>query len=274
MKIYDCFTFFNENLMLELRLNTLDKFVDYFVIVECGQTHQGTFKGKQIDHSILAKFKDKIRYIYLEDFNDVDIASFEEWLQAWKRENYQREQLAKGLYDAKPDDIVIVSDLDEVPDLSKINFKDVKEDVLAFKMSWYYYKFNLKHTESWFGSKLCSYKNLKGPQWLKSLKLHKRYPWWRLDKFFAKNYVRSFKIVNNGWHFTYVMNTENIIKKLESYAHIEHNNEQNKNPAYIESCISKGIDIIYPQHRLEKVEESLLPQFIIENREKFAEFIA
>ena len=70
------------------------------------------------------------------------------------------------------------------------------------------------------------------------------------------------------------MNTKNIIKKLESYAHIEHNNEQNKNPEYIESCISKGIDIIYPQCKLKKIEESLLPYYIIENREKFSEFIA
>ncbi|MDG2348431.1 MAG: hypothetical protein P8L77_03095 [Gammaproteobacteria bacterium] len=273
MKIYDCFPFFNENLMLELRLNTLDKFVDYFVIVECGQTYQGTFKGKQIDHSILDKFKDKIRYIYLEDFNDIDVTKFNEYLHAWKREEYQRDQLAKGLYDAKPDDIIIVSDLDEISDLSKINFKDIKEDVWALEMNSCYYKFNLKYTGNWLGAKLCRYKNFKGAQWLRNLKVHKRYPWWRLDKFFAKNYVHSFKIVKNGWHFSYLMDTKKIIKKLESFSHTEFNNEHYKNPEYIESCISNGIDLFDPQNRLEKVEESLLPQFIIENREKFAEFI-
>ena len=69
MKIFDCFTFNDENSILEIRLNEMTKWVDFFVIVEFGENHQGKKKGKKIDQKILNKFKDKIKYFYVEKFN-------------------------------------------------------------------------------------------------------------------------------------------------------------------------------------------------------------
>ena len=102
MKIFDCFTFNDENSILEIRLNEMNKYIDYFIIVEFGENHQGGKKGKKIDEKVLEKFKNKIRYIYVDKFN--------ENFSSWERENFQRNYIINGLYDAEDNDIVLISD--------------------------------------------------------------------------------------------------------------------------------------------------------------------
>ena len=106
MKIYDCFIFFNENLLTEIRFNILDKFVDYFVVCESYYDHRGNKKGYLFDLNKFKKFKDKIIYVQIDEFpKNLDV---------WERQDYQRDFLKNGLKNTKPDDLIIYSDADEI----------------------------------------------------------------------------------------------------------------------------------------------------------------
>ncbi len=261
MKIFDCFTFNDENLILEIRLNELSKYIDYFIIVEFGENHQGARKGKKIDEKILDKYKNKIRYIYVDKFNKN--------LTSWERENYQRNYIKKGLFDAENEDIIIISDLDEIPNLKKINFNNIKNSIYAFKQINMMYKFNLVRDFSWIGTKLCKLKKLKSPQWIRSLKVNKKYSYFRIDKFFSKNYTHNFKVIENGgWHFGWIRSIEEIIEKLNSFAHIEFNNSKIKNYKYIKECIYNNISFLDNNEKLKEIQLNLLPEYLIKNKEK------
>lgn len=265
MKIFDCFTFNDENPLLEIRLNEMNKFVDFFVIVEFGESHQGNRKGKKIDSDILDKFKQKIRYYYVENFKKNQTS--------WERENYQRNYIMNGLHDADDNDIIIISDLDEIPNLKKIKILDLKNYVYAFKQINTMYKFNLVRDFDWLGTKLCKFKKLKSPQWLRSLKVHKRYSYLRVDKFFSQNYTHDFKIIENGgWHFGWIRNIDEIINKINSFAHEEFNNSKFKNYKYIQECINKNVNFLNTDENLKKIELDLLPNYLISNKEKFKNY--
>ncbi len=266
MKIFDCFTFNDENLILELRLNELKKFVDYFVIIEFGENHQGKKKGKKIDKKILKRFNNKIRYFYIE--------KFPKNLNSWDRENFQRNTILKGLKDASKDDIIIISDLDEIPNLNKLNLRDINDTIYAFRQINTMYKFNLIRDSDWLGSKLCKFKKLKSPQWLRSLKVRKKYNLLRLDKLFSNNYVHNSKIIENGgWHFGWIREISQIIQKLESFAHTEFNNDKFKNFDFIEECIKKKVNFLDTNEKLEKIELNQLPKYLIKNKNKFKHFL-
>lgn len=266
MKIYDCFTFNDENDLLEIRLNELNYYIDYFVIIEFGINHQGTFKGKKINSNLLNKFKNKIRYYYFK--------TFDKNLNSWGRENFQRNQINKGILDAKDDDIILVSDVDEIPNLKNFDFKKVKEHIYAFSQMHSMYKFNLQRTERWIGTKLCRKEILKSPQWLRSLKVHKKYSFFRIDKYFSKNYYSKFKIINEGgWHFGWLKNSHQIIEKINSYAHTEHNTKQFNNKLYIEKCIANNINFLDKKKLKYKKKLNFLPMYILNNQKKFNQWI-
>jgi beta-1,4-mannosyl-glycoprotein beta-1,4-N-acetylglucosaminyltransferase len=267
MKIYDCFLFNGENLVLEIRLNQLSKFIDYFIIVEFGETHSGIKKKSSIDKDILKKFKNKIRYFYLKE----EIST----LNSWERESYQRNQISKGLFDASDDDLIIISDSDEIPNLEKINFREINENVYAFSQKHSMYKINLYRNTKWIGSKMCKKKVLPSPQWLRSLKVHKKYKPYRLDKLFDKTYYPKFKIIENGgWHLGWLMKTDEIIKKLESYAHTEHNNNVLKDPVFINDCMVKKISFLDTRDIL-TVDTNLenIPSYIRKNLKRYYEWL-
>ena len=266
MNIYDCFTFNDENEILEIRLNELDKYVDYFVIVESGETHRGKPKIKSISDSIITKFKSKIRYYYID--------GFDKNYKPWQRENFQRNYIKHGLYDAKKEDIIIVSDVDEIPNLKKFNFKEVNNFVFGFLQAHTMYKFNLIREYDWVGSKLCNFRKLKSPQWLRDLKTHKKYSRLRIDKYFSSTYDFDFKLVNNGgWHFGWIKNTKELIKKLESFAHAELDIESIKNEDFIDNCISNKINFFNTDQKLIHDKNLDLPSFIQENKHKYKNFL-
>jgi len=230
MKIYDCFMYFDEDIVLDVRLNVLDKYVDKFVIIESEFNHKGEKRTPLFNINKFIKFKDKIEYILVGTMpNEIEIINEKDSkneiyrksiFNAWKRENYQRNQIKKGLVSASNDDWVIISDLDEIPNLEKINIKEIKEDLIFFKQDMMYYKFNLKLKDyEWVGSKACKMKNLISPQWIRDIK-GKKYNWWRIDTFFSKRkYKNIFFVKDGGWHFSYLKNPKNIEKKLKSYLH-------------------------------------------------------
>ena len=169
MIIYDCFMYFDEDLLLDLRLNTLSKYVSKFVITEATYTHNGTKKKLRFDINNFKKFKDKIKYIIvdtqppnilpIDDRDNFEKKGQKLILNGYARDNYQRNKLADGIKEAADDDIIIISDLDEIPNLKKINFNQIKNKIIQFKQKMFYYKLNLYYPEFyWFGSRACKKK--------------------------------------------------------------------------------------------------------------------
>jgi len=230
MKIFDCFMYFDEDLILDLRLNLLNNYVDEFVIVESIYTHSGKQRKLLFDIKKFEKFKNKINYIILKDppldldiFNKVETENKRNSkyiLNAVKRENLQRNTILNGLKSALPDDLIIISDLDEIPNLENNNIKDIENKIILFKQKFFYYKFNLKlNNFVWHGSKACRKKDLISPQWLRNIK-DKIYPIWRLDTLFSNKKYQSVKIINNGgWHFSNIKTPADIEKKMKTYLH-------------------------------------------------------
>ncbi len=194
MKIYDCFMYFDEEVVLDVRLNTLNEFVDYFVIVESIYTHKGDPRELKFNHKKFEKFKDKIIYIVDEEtYPQTDEINTEDSegeksrkaiFNAVYRENGQRNLITRGLKKASDEDIIMVSDVDEIPKLSELNFKNINEKIILFKQNMFYYKFNLWLPNLiWTGTKACKKKNLVNPQWLRNIK-DRKYSFFRIDTFF------------------------------------------------------------------------------------------
>ena len=230
MNIYDCFMYFDEDLLLDLRLNTLDKYVKKFVITEATYAHNGSKKELKFDISKFKKFKDKISYHVVDEqpkniLGLIDGESKEKRgekliLNGMARDYFQRENLIKGLSDILDDDIVLISDLDEIPNLQNINLFEIKNNTYIFEQAIFYYKLNLIYDEFvWHGTRGIKYKNFISPQWLRNIK-GKNYPKWRLDTFFSKKkYSNLIFIKNGGWHFTCLKTPEQLQKKLLNFAH-------------------------------------------------------
>ena len=268
MAIYDCFQFFDEEHILDLRLNILNEFVDFFVIVESTTDHQGNSKKLNFDLKKFKKFDSKIIYIVVDDTSE-----------AIKKphiggeslvEQHQRNSLMRGLKKSHDNDLIILSDVDEIPDLKKLNMFNKKKKYAVFSQRMFNYKINLlNETENnWHGSKICLKKNLKSPQWLRNLKF-KEYPFWRIDK------PKNLQIIENGgWHFAYLQKTENISKKIKSFAHGEFNKSNFSNPEAIKKKIDMGKDIFDREISYKKVEiDSSFPKYIVDNKEKLKEWI-
>ena len=257
MKIFDCFMYFDEDLILDLRLNLLNNYIDEFVIVESLYTHSGRRRKLLFDIKKYEKFKNKINYIILEDPPlDLDFINVNETensinskhiLNAVKRENLQRNTILNGLKLALPEDIIIISDLDEIPNLENNNIRNIKNKIILFKQKFFYYKFNLKlNNFPWHGSKACKKKNLISPQWLRNVK-DKIYPFWRLDALFSRKKYQDIKIIDNGgWHFSNIKTPADIEKKLKNYLH---HREYELNPIG-EEKISKIIEEKKPIYNL------------------------
>ncbi|MDA9092182.1 hypothetical protein N9J56_02705 [Pelagibacteraceae bacterium] len=230
MKIFDCFMYYDEDLILDLRLNLLNNYVDEFIIVESSYTHSGVPRKLQFNINKYLKFKDKINYIISEklphnlaeinDKDSEDLKNSKSILNAAKRENFQRNEILRGLNSAQLDDLIIISDVDEIPNLEKNNIKEVKNKIILFRQEFFYYKFNLKlNNFSWHGSKACKKKNLISPQWLRNIK-DKIYPYWRVDIFFSDKKYQNIKIFEDGgWHFSNIKTPAEIEKKLKTYLH-------------------------------------------------------
>ena len=230
MNIYDCFMYFDEDLLLDLRLNTLDNYVKKFVITEATYTHNGTKKKLRFDINKYKKFKDKIIYIVvdnqppnilqLEDSDSKDRRGEKLILNGMARDYHQRQELNKGLKNARDEDLILISDLDEIPNLNTLDFSNIKNEILIFEQKMFYYKLNLLYEEyKWFGTKGVRKKNFINPQWLRNIK-SKKYSKWRLDVLFSKKKYSNLKFIfNGGWHFTCLKTPEDLEKKLLNFAH-------------------------------------------------------
>ena len=222
--------YFDEDLLLDLRLHTLNKFVKKFVITEATYTHNGNKKKLNFDIEKFKKFKDKITYIIVDDQpdnikpllkNEAKHKRGEKLiLNGMARDYYQRENLLKGIKEAEENDLIIISDLDEIPNLSQLNFNEIGNNIVIFEQKMFYYKLNLFYEEyTWQGTKAVKRKNFISPQWLRNIK-GKKYSKWRLDTFFSKKkYSNLLFVKDGGWHFTCLRSPEELEKKLLNFAH-------------------------------------------------------
>ena len=294
MKIYDCFQFFDENMMLDLRLNILDKHVHKFVIVENLFLHSGQKKRQNFDIKNFKKFKDKIIYILVDELPDglYDIEKQKEKDKAnrtidntLKIEHNQRNKISEGLKSADENDLIIVSDVDEIPKLNSFKSEEIKNNILIFEQKMFYYKLNLFYKDFvWQGSKGTKFKNFLSPQWLRNIK-GKKYPKWRLDTFFSKKkYSNLMFIKNGGWHFTCLRTPEDLEKKLLNFAH-HYEFEQSgleikdlkkmieeKRVMYDHTVDQKGYKWS-GKSKLVKIENKYLPKYINTNLSKYSEWM-
>ena len=287
--------FFDEEMLLDLRLNIMDKYVDKFVITEATYMHSGKSKKLIFDINKFSKFKDKIIYIIVDtppatllEINNKENLNEQEskkTINAKKRELYQIEKTQDGIVDANEEDIIMVSDLDEIPNLEKINLKNINEKLIFFKQKMYYYKLNLFYNlMPWYGSKACKKKYFKSPQWLRSIK-NKKYSKWRLDILFSKEkYSDIHYVEDGGWHFTNMRNPEDLEKKLSNFLHHVYY-EQSGIDLKDHKKLMKEKKIMYNHNidkkdskwgegaKLETIKLKDMPKYIEDNFEKYKSWL-
>ena len=222
--------FFDEEMLLDLRLNIMDKYADKFVITEATYMHSGKPKKLIFDINKFSKFKDKIIYnvvdkqpLNLEIINkndNNDIKGSKLINNSVKRENHQRDMAKISLEKAEDEDVILINDIDEIPNLDKVNFNNIKKKLIIFKQKTYCYKFNLLYENLiWHGSRACKRKFFKSPQWLRNVK-HRNYPIWRFDIIFSKKKYNNIQYIENGgWHFTNIKSPEDLEKKFMNFLH-------------------------------------------------------
>ena len=296
MRIFDCFMFYDEDIVLDIRLNSLKNLVDYFVIVESKFYHNGKKRDLKFDINNYSKFKSKIIYIVQDEEprnlekiikNDKEgIISSKLIYNAHKRENFQRNLIINGLSKASEDDLIIISDVDEIPNLNDLNFGIVQNNIIIFEQNIFYYKLN-RYLEGfiWYGSKACKKKNLKSPQWLRNIK-NKKFNFWRLDTFFSKKkYINKVYIKNGGWHFSNLKNPVDLEIKFKSYLH--HRDFEVENIELKEiTRLMKNNETIYDMFADKKEKKfsekkkkliiypkANLPTYVIENEIKFKDWL-
>lgn len=270
-KVYDCITFYQANMLFQLRFEILKDVVDYFVICEANKSHTGLKKEFNFNPKIPEKYKDKIIYIKVTDLPDIKIKGKKDY----KLLSLQMENLFKGIKSASQNDLIIFSDEDEIPNpniINSFNYKKYKFGI--FLQNMYYYKLNIMNIDegsgNWAGSRICQKKNLKSFFKLRLLKIKNlEYPFWRFDK------ERSIELIKSGgWHFTYLMKPKEISKKIEDMAHTEFNKKKFKDINSIENNIRNLKDPFNRDLKLKKTEiDETYPVFIQKNKEKYQEWI-
>ena len=191
MKIFDCTTFYNEKMMMDVRFNVLSQFVSKFIVVESTFSHSGKKKELNFNIDDYPKFKDKIIHLVIEEepkniekITDNKNSSITKRMNSLKRIEQSYNYMNNGITQADDNDLIVLSDNDEIPNFDSKYFKEVKNNIFIFKQLFFYYKFNLFYDRiPWFGSKACKKKNLKSFSWLRNLK-NKKYPIWRIDSYF------------------------------------------------------------------------------------------
>lgn len=243
MKIYDCFIFYNELDLLEIRLNELNEVVDHFVLVESTHTFTGIPKTLfyQENKSRFEKFADKIIHIVSEN-------PFDESQKHWEREAFQRNQIALGLQNSKSNDLIIISDVDEIPKAEVVKKHYKTDTIITCELIHCACYLNLFYGHWINGTRIFKRKKLTTPQ-QNRFELHK------IEK-------------DAGWHFGYFGDANHIVKKLASFSHTEFNIPPYNDVNYLQEILSKGGPIFGgdPGYLL---SNEYLPNYVKSNLDKF-----
>ena len=213
--------------MMDLRFNILNEYVEKFIVCESTISHSGKKKKLNFDINNYPKFKDKIKYIVIDEEPKGIIGlknglaePHEKRSDSLKRINLSYDYMLKAISEASDDDLIILSDNDEIPNLNSQQFKNCNKNIIIFKQLFFYYKLNLFYDlVPWYGSKATRKKNLISMSWLRNLK-NKEYPFWRIDTLFSNTrYINLEIIKDGGWHFTNLMTAEKLYEKLSNFGH-------------------------------------------------------
>ena len=263
---YDCFTFFNELDLLEIRLNILNDVVDRFVLVEATKTFTGKEKPLYFDKNKdrYSRFLHKIIHIIVDDSPPFEIA--------WENENFQRNSIMRGLKGLAPDAIIMVSDVDEIPNPVMVEKYKNTKGIKLFEMRMYYYYLN--------------YLNYSFPVWRLGTRMLSYHDFLNLDdkhitygEFLpaslnqgptpskVRNCTKNLPIRNAGWHFSYLGGTEAVRNKIQSFSHQEYNREPYCNPNWIQQCLQTGKDVFGRSSRYFGVKiDSTFPDYIVKHQ--------
>ena len=264
--IYDCFTFFNELDLLEIRLNILNDYVDKFVLVEATKTFTGQDKPLyyQENKERFKQFENKIIHIIVDSYPDSN--------NPWFFECNQRNAIAKGFENCNDDDIILISDLDEIPKPELINkYKDIK-GVKLFEQIMCHYHINCINNkpEVWMlGTKMLSYYEYKHLFDNEKPK-YNDFVMEEMNQGVTPSLIRDYKklyhINDGGWHFTYLGGAQKLREKLKAYSHTENATEEFCNLQTLEKRIKehKGFTIV--------PLDDFFPKYILENKDKYAQY--
>ena len=270
MKLIDCFMYFDEDLVLEIRLNTLYEKVDKFVIAEATRDHAGIKKKLNFNINKFNKFKNKIEYIIIDDLPSDVYSNKKNWHKNHIRDQFQRNALVRGYKNCEPNDLIMISDIDEIPNPKKIVEFDLKKKYACLLQKNFQSKLNLLNiTEKyWPGTKICQKKNLKSPQWLRNIKT-KKVPFWNVFRDKEPQIIKD-----AGWHFSFLKKPAMIRKKIISYSHQEFNKEEFINEKNIEKKINKGKDLFERNIKYKKIRiDATFPSYILKNKGYFKDWI-
>ena len=263
--LIDSFLFFNEAELAELRIKYLNKIVDYFVIVEANITHQGKKKDwnfPKILENNLKEFSNKIKYHQI-NIDQEKLKKEESWIiddikgdDAWKVDNYQRNYIKTACKDFSNDDILIISDVDEIPSIKKLEFiisSDFKKIApIAFEQHLFHIDCNFLRLESWRGSIVTTMEicNAYSPHQFRR----------------ARNRISHF--TDAGWSFSSFGGPEKIKEKFEAFAHKEFNKDSFKNIEHIINCQKTGADLFHRKVKAKKMDKTFFPKDLLKLMEE------
>lgn len=278
-RIFDCFIFFNELDILDIRLNTLDPLVDRFVLVESTRTFTGQPKPLiyEANKGRFSRFQDKIFHIIVDDMP-------EHAESAYVREGLQRSAIGRGLTDAKPDDLVIVSDVDEIPkpELMKEALKAARGNITYFEGVYYHFRLNwrLVGRQDLMTSRMIEYKHFRDGWLLRTTKGRRSTSvpqWLEWFMWFPYAAVRhrallGRRIVREGcWHFSFMNEPDEIRTKLSAYKPPERLQLKDLRHEAVEERISQRRSMFDTNIKLAPLEE--MPEYVRANRNRFARIL-
>lgn len=271
-KTYDCFSFFNELDLLEIRLHELSDVVDYFVLIEATRTFQNKSKPLhfQENRERFKEFLPRIKHIVVDDYPGF----FRRFRKPtpWDFERNQREHVDVALKNCSNDDILILSDIDEIPKAEKVREAKNIAGLKVFEQRMYYYFLNCfvqdydepiplyQDYKPWRGPLMLNYKDYTNFEDLRSVR--------------NKDKVKKTLIREGGWHYSWLGGVEGVLKKLEAYAHSEHNKDDHKNPENLKKLITSGAGL-FGQKVKTIIEPDLksAPQYVQKNAERFRHLV-
>jgi beta-1,4-mannosyl-glycoprotein beta-1,4-N-acetylglucosaminyltransferase len=282
--VVDCFTFFNELDLLEIRLNILNETVDRFVLVEATRTFQNNPKPLYFNENKkrFEAFLPKITHIIVDDYPR--FFSRNKSTNAWILERYQRSCIARGLTTCKGDDTIIVSDLDEIPNPEVLlKYKD-RRGIQVFEQWEFCYFLNSRQKDFWYGTVMAHFRDFRHPQELRSVskKMHGDRKKILDDKFyrFIKAVIHPiyrkpiFILPRAGWHFSFLGGVDKVIEKIEAFAHTEHNLEATKDRQFILDAMQTDKYFLIPGAKLKTIKiDETFPAYIYNNQEKYKHLI-
>lgn len=244
-RVYDCFCFFNELDLLKLRIETLRSIVDVFVVVEGTKTFTGRDKPLHFRHEDFGDCAEKIRHVVVDsypfDFSD-----------PWRVERYQRNSIARGLTDAKVEDLILVGDVDEIPNPQSIlAYRPHRYKRGDFEQRNFAYYINNCHVNDsgipvpWYGTKITTFQYFNS--FFRFAEQVRRFKGRGMARVLQRAWFHRFqaqKIAEGGWHFSWLNGAAGILQKLDSFSHQEFNTALIRDPAHMALAMKSGKDVL------------------------------